>query len=359
MSGMRAIPVDVTAPEAVLCLGWDVGGWHGERDGVAALLLHPDGTITRVGRTGCHALGPVIAASALSLEHLAALAGVAHLVPRAARIVVGIDAPLAFPRAFAEVVSGPPEAVRTPFGGVPFGRFIDNPLAFRHTDRVVFAETGKLPLSPALDSLTNNATKARAAAAQLRARTPAEVSVLPFTPDGACVAMLEVYPALWKPFRSRQAAPAALRELLDAYYAVADEDERDALLCALVAASYEATRTGRAGCWLPRVRCPKATDPVTEGWIYFPIPPGDHRQHSPPSPPRDARRSRARTQGRTTAVGYVNRNHQEVLGPGPHPGASVLACRQCGARYVAHNFDVFQRCCPTCQGGAPGGPITP
>lgn len=180
---------------------------------------------------------------------------------------------------------------------------------------------------------------------------------MPSTPDAGRVDLLEVYPALWKPFRRLEEAPAALRELLDACYAVADEDECDALLCALVAACYEAARTGLVS-WLPQVRCPQRTDDVTEGWIYFPVACAD--QHVPPPGwPHGARRRKARPQGRTTAAGYVNRKNQEVIGPGPHPGTSVLACRQCDSRYVAHNFDIFQPCCPSCQGGAPGGPITP
>ena len=62
----------------------------------------------------------------------------------------------------------------------------------------------------------------------------------------------------------------------------------------------------------------------------------------------------------TTEPGYVNRNRQKVVRETGLPGNDylqriyVLQCGDCKAEYGANGSDVFQRLCPTCQGGAPG-----
>ena len=69
----------------------------------------------------------------------------------------------------------------------------------------------------------------------------------------------------------------------------------------------------------------------------------------------------AKTDGRgTTDPGYVNRNRQHVIRntgqPGTDFGQSVyeLECGDCKHRYGANGSDIFQRKCPSCQGGATG-----
>src|SRR5690606_17300415 len=63
---------------------------------------------------------------------------------------------------------------------------------------------------------------------------------------------------------------------------------------------------------------------------------------------------------RTTETGYVNRNGQVVLRDTGLPGTDhgqkiyVLRCPKCETEYGANGSDIFQRKCPTCQGGAPG-----
>ena len=64
----------------------------------------------------------------------------------------------------------------------------------------------------------------------------------------------------------------------------------------------------------------------------------------------------------TTEPGYVNRNGQRVVRATGLPGNDhlqriyVLRCGQdvCGNEYGANGSDIFQRRCPSCQGGAPG-----
>ena len=66
----------------------------------------------------------------------------------------------------------------------------------------------------------------------------------------------------------------------------------------------------------------------------------------------------ARSGGKTTKAGYVNKNGQEVLRVTNLPGNDhnqvvyVLRCGSCGHCYGANGSDIWQRKCPTCGGGA-------
>lgn len=70
-------------------------------------------------------------------------------------------------------------------------------------------------------------------------------------------------------------------------------------------------------------------------------------------------------EGKTTKIGYVNRNNQKNLG---HQGKSgndhnaflyTLQCQnpKCLHEYGSNGSDIFQRKCPECQGGAVGLPV--
>lgn len=71
-------------------------------------------------------------------------------------------------------------------------------------------------------------------------------------------------------------------------------------------------------------------------------------------------RKRPKSYKGTTKAGYVNRNDQEVLWPTGQRGnypmqfIYVLRCRQCSIEYRVNGSDIFQRRCPSCQGGRPG-----
>jgi hypothetical protein len=62
----------------------------------------------------------------------------------------------------------------------------------------------------------------------------------------------------------------------------------------------------------------------------------------------------------TTEPGYTNRNGQAVVRPTHLPGTDynqyvyVLRCGNCAYEYGANGSDIFQRKCPSCQGGALG-----
>jgi len=64
----------------------------------------------------------------------------------------------------------------------------------------------------------------------------------------------------------------------------------------------------------------------------------------------------------TTKIGYVNHNNQRCSGHRGMEGtdhgqyAYRMECleAQCGSVYGANGTDVFQRKCPSCQGGSAG-----
>jgi len=249
-----------------LCIGWDVGGWHGKRDGLAALALSPDGAVDPVGRHCTVSLGDLVARGALTLQMMAERLELGTTFGSATRLILAVDAPLGFPRAFVQAASSRFDAV--PSLNVPLTEgWIKNPLAYRETDRYVFEKTEKQPLSPSLNALANNTSKARAACACLR-RKDSRVRIAPFESDDSEVAVIEVYPALWKKDMSGVAV-----EMLDRV-GNTDKDQKDAYLAALTAACYEQARTAAGGQSLPSVMTPPPglSEVVrVEGWIYAPV----------------------------------------------------------------------------------------
>jgi hypothetical protein len=63
---------------------------------------------------------------------------------------------------------------------------------------------------------------------------------------------------------------------------------------------------------------------------------------------------------RSTDVGYVNRNDQEVVERTERAGTDhgqrvyIILCRRCRRRYGANGSDIWLRKCPHCQDGKPG-----
>jgi hypothetical protein len=74
----------------------------------------------------------------------------------------------------------------------------------------------------------------------------------------------------------------------------------------------------------------------------------------------ERQRKSKRTKGSTTEVGYINRNHQEVIQATGNRSADhgqfiyVLRCRKCRHQYGANGCDIFQRRCPAHDSGATG-----
>jgi len=258
----------------VVAVGWDVGGWHGT--GNAVVVMRWDGArVQRLGE-GCR----VLPAGVPTLDaFVAAFCGAEAVAAlrTAARVVVGIDAPLGYPLAFRAFVASPATA------GVevePFAAFLDNPLAFRATDRAIAARfPRKAPLSASFDKLGNPATVAmRHAWAWTAGRGP--LARAEDRPTQGAPAVIEVYPALAKaePRRAADAAPR-YRPLLDGL--PPGSHLYDAALAAVLALGWAAGDDER----LPRMAVTESEP--GEGAIWYPAHP-EWRLPEPPTkrPPR-------------------------------------------------------------------------
>ena len=140
--------------QPVLGVGWDVGGWIGRKQAVAIVEWKD------------HSAQWLATPTRFSIAQLGEEWGVDDLVrcawPEAPseildgrELVMAIDAPLGFPVAFSELL-----AQRSTPSFDPSGPEIENPLAYRETDRHIYRTFRKKPLSGSFDKLGNNATVA-------------------------------------------------------------------------------------------------------------------------------------------------------------------------------------------------------
>ena len=123
-------------------IGWDVRGWQGSAQAVAVV-----GWQAREQRLHWFGVSPLFRLSSRVAPDLDALLRPAlhdeiHLLQVLAcpQLALGIDAPLAFPRALGELLAG-----RATECAVP-QREIDNPYAYRDCERWLHRQYGKKPL---------------------------------------------------------------------------------------------------------------------------------------------------------------------------------------------------------------------
>ena len=266
---------------SVLGIGWDVGGWMGKKQGVAAVRLGADG-LHWVGRPTAFQLSR---RDRLTPEDLLRRAGVDQVLPDE-RIVVAIDAPLGFPSSFCRFVSGWPfgDKEHLPSLGRPH-REIDNELAYRETDRHiheqfrivqddVVTKTAKKPLSATFDKLGNNATVAISHVRSWREEHGFVVRPMDAYAEGQNRTVIETYPALVKERRSEARGERVQAWFRDRMGDIPEgmtepSDEFDAAICAVLAACYGADSAGLP--WLVGPEDVGISDETVrgEGWIYY------------------------------------------------------------------------------------------
>ncbi|MFM5709359.1 MAG: DUF429 domain-containing protein [Aeromonas veronii] len=236
-------------------IGWDVRGWQGSAQAVAVVGWQADSN-------SLHWLGvsPLFRLSSRVAPDLAALLRPAlqneltlMQVEACPQLALGIDAPLAFPRALRGLLNGQPHSCAVP------EREIDNPYAYRDCERWLYQQYGKKPLSATFDRLGNNATLALSMLPRL-----SDLQLVPTVAPKASRAVLEVYPALAKVGGKASPARPELAALLPADVLVGT-DRYDAVLCALMALQYAA---GGKVTVLPELISPPSDMPCDEGWVY-------------------------------------------------------------------------------------------
>jgi hypothetical protein len=264
-----------TPDEPALYIGWDVGGWEGCHDGLAVLRWSRADRLELCGQPKCLRLRGSMASREFSVAGLLRACD----APEAwERVVVGIDAPLGWPVEFARLV-GAHFADCGVYVPGPGGE-IENRLAYRLCDRVIYRRCRKKPLSAPFDRLGGNASKAMVGCRLLSASDGAVL--VPQAGSGGRVTLCEAYPALWKEGSSRKGSVTrqVLAVLQGDRLPEPGTDELDAVLCALTAACYD-NQTRGLGRPLPELYLPEDERAVSEepgiaelvaqeGWVYFP-----------------------------------------------------------------------------------------
>ncbi len=239
--------------QRIVAIGWDVGGWMGNKQGIAALSWVPGekeiqwlGTPKSISLPRDAMLSPLRILSSLSAGSF-----------DGSSLVMGVDAPLGYPLQFCQLVEEEAVTINCP------AREIDNPLAYRETDRYIFRRFGKKPLSAVFDRLGNGSTVALTHVRHwCREGDWQLIPQMQEEPSGPVI--LEVYPALLKINNSELMEP--LLKLLPSSIKPGT-DACDAALCSLYALAYAAR--GAFNPLPPLVGPPPGLRAVKrEGWIY-------------------------------------------------------------------------------------------
>jgi hypothetical protein len=272
-----------------LAIGWDVGGWYGEKQGVA-LLTYEDGR-----------LNPLASARTFEIksgEHPSSdpcdffLNKVGYEGPRDwDRVVLAVDAPLAVPRLYKHFIcsSGILDKQEELRRGE---KHIDSPFFFRECDRWL-AEKIKKPLPVVGSWMGNNSTLARLYTSYWLQKNASQWLLKPQqekrnNPN----TIIEVYPAAVKNKQgNKKHLNQQIKEFINGYSPFdgqlndlkIDSDPMDAALAAIHALAYGIKqKKGARRMYLPELECykhfrnesdkgqPKTWEfPRKEGWIYY------------------------------------------------------------------------------------------
>jgi hypothetical protein len=266
-------------------IGCDIGGWHTTNGDAFAACRFSSGEFTLLDDE----------CGSGNLYYPVDRQGIfAKILNRAcaekARIVIAIDAALAWPVEFVKLVRCAPLGGHLPT--FTRSRAIDNPCLYRETERFIRRNIrrDRDPFTAPGDKFGNNSSKAQSLVAWITGTLP-EVYRPPFDPwdedraKNARYSVIEVYPAasmeshlfqnLEWPFSAQQ-----MRK-------IGDSDVADAKLCAMTAVCYAATvkMDQRLNSQLyPRIFVPPSDNTydlnmvAQEGWIFAPEP--DNQEQS-------------------------------------------------------------------------------
>lgn len=262
---------------AIYFIGCDIGGWHTDNGDAFAALKFSSGDLVHLGEQSGSMYYPVDPQGIFSKI-------LKQICEEQARLIIAIDAALAWPVEFVKLVQDAPAAGHLP--SFSLRSAIDNPYLYRETERFVektiLRGSKKKPLTAPGDKFGNNCSKAQALVAWIRTRLP-EVYRPPFDPwdqenaKKARYSVLEVYPAASMECRTFKELrwPNAATQMTN----VGNSDIGDAKRCAMTAVCYAATlgmEEGLTTAQYPPVILPDSTrdsDVITaEGWIFAPDP---------------------------------------------------------------------------------------
>lgn len=241
-------------------IGWDVGGWNCDKNPASRdALVILDFEANAVGSAWRGNLLQVINKSTNTREWVAELFRLcaAEFPARRFEVVLGIDTPLGFSRAFLNLLNRSEVAE-------PIERSSANPYLFRETERFLF-ENGLTPLSPVKDMIGSQATKGM----HVLAKFAPKVLQCGVWGDGVSLTAIEAYPSACKnsPLFQRLLRRYVVSERVDRparkwVAGIDHQDEVDALTCALIAHAFRNQPQALAQ--------PYDSIPSSEGWIWVP-----------------------------------------------------------------------------------------
>ena len=240
---------------AKLVIDWDVRGWMSNQQSIAVLALE-GARIEWLGSAARFRLAPQKPLTLLSLLSPALDDSVASQSIDEANILLAIDAPLAYPVLFRQVLNGAETM------SLPPRSEIESRLAYRDCERWVHKQFGKKPLSAPFDKLGNNASLALSVCSALKR---AGFRLIPQDDVLAGRAIIEVYPGLVKagPRRGEPAiAPLARHIPPDVEPGT---DLYDAMICALLGAVHLDWGSKEG---IPKLIAPSGDFDRSEGWIF-------------------------------------------------------------------------------------------
>lgn len=242
----------------VIAIGWDVRGWRSRDQAVAVLAFDDDSSSLHwLGVSGQFQFSVDKPLGLSSLIEPAIGGQLDSINLKNTQIVIGIDAPLAFPRKFVELFLAKNES--TIF---PPDKEINNSLAYRDCERWVYEQHSKKPLSAAFDKLGNNATLALCMAQSLKTEG---FKIIPLDVNTSDRAVIEVYPGITK--RGKKKIDRAIKSV-DRHIPAKlspGTDQYDAAICAILAATFAGKGSDLE---LPDLVPPDSRFDNNEGWIY-------------------------------------------------------------------------------------------
>jgi len=229
-------------------IGWDVGGWHcdrnkNSRDAIVIL----DATLSVIGTPWRGNLRETINNANNALDFTRGLFAVCETdyPDTSSWCTLAIDTPLGFSEAFQDLI-----AHRKHVEQIDSNK--TNPYLFRRTERIL-SEHDIQPLSPVTHMIGSQATKGM----HVLAKFAPHVQECGVWNDGTHLTVIEAYPSACKESR-------AIHEYRnnDKYSSIGNADKKDAYTCALIAYLYAKHKD--------KLFAPGPSIPKSEGWIWVP-----------------------------------------------------------------------------------------
>ena len=240
----------------LFALGWDVGGWMGKNN--SFVIIEVDRQSKELNWYYTESNHQISKGDLFELTDIfAELTN--EKFNKQSEIVLGIDAPLTFPKQFVEFLSDKNDYIKKP------ELEIFNPLAYRETDRFIYRQYGKKPLSATFDRLGNNTTVVISHLRYWNKKYDFEIETNNLEYNKDKINVIETYPALLKPGKYEKAFPPIEKNIPDQIKA--GTDQYDAALCALMALQFGFNNNFEG---LPSLVFPAENRTIykEEGWIY-------------------------------------------------------------------------------------------